>query len=232
MHVCMLSRFTCVWFFVTPCTAACQAPTYMKFSRQEYWSGLPFPSSGMNQYWYILMDSSPYFFQIFLAFVCFFLFFFFFFNPRPHPGYHVTFIHHVSWLTWTVSVSSVQFSSVQFSSVQSLSRIWLFATPSIAARQASLSITNSRSLLKLMSIESVMPSNHLMIIHPLLLLPPVPPSITVFSSQFFTWGGQSIGVSASASIFPMNTQDWSPLGWTGWISLSFLDLSYFKWDIG
>ena len=116
MHVSMLGCFSCVSFFVTPCTEACQAPTYMKFSRQEYWSGLPFPSSGMNQYWYNLMDSSPYFFQIFLAFV-FVLFVFFFFNPRPHPEYHVTFIHHVSWLTWTVSVSSVQFSSVQFSSV-------------------------------------------------------------------------------------------------------------------
>ena len=125
-----------------------------------------------------------------------------------------------------------QFNSVQFSSVQSLSRIWLFATPWITARQASLSITNSWGLLKLMSIESLMPSNHLIIIHPFLLLLPVPPSITVLSSQLFTVGSQIIGLSASASIFPTNTQDWSPLGWTGWISLSFLDLSYFKWDIG
>ena len=71
----------------------------------------------------------------------------------------------------------------KLSSVQLLSRVWLFATPWIAARQASLSITNSWSSLKLMSIESVMPSSHLILCHPLLLLPPVPPSIRVFSSE-------------------------------------------------
>ena len=68
------------------------------------------------------------------------------------------------------------------SSIQSFSRVWLFATPWITARQASLSITNSRSLLKLMSIESVMPSTHLILSCPLLLLPPIPPSIRVFSN--------------------------------------------------
>ena len=71
----------------------------------------------------------------------------------------------------------------QFSSVQSLSRIQLFATPWITASQASLSITNSQSLLKLMSIESVMPSSHLILCRPLLLLPPIPPSIRVFSNE-------------------------------------------------
>ena len=70
-----------------------------------------------------------------------------------------------------------------FSSVQSLSCVWLFATPWTAARQASLSITNSQSLLKLMSIELVMPSNHLILCHPLLLLPSIFPSIRVFSSE-------------------------------------------------
>ena len=69
------------------------------------------------------------------------------------------------------------------SSVQSLSRVLLFATPWITARQASLSITNSRSSLRLMSIESVMPSSHLMLCRPLLLLPPIPPSIRVFSNE-------------------------------------------------
>ena len=69
------------------------------------------------------------------------------------------------------------------SSVHSLSSIWLFATPWTAAHQASLSITNSRSLLKLMSIESVMPSNHLILYHPLLLLPSIFPSIRVFSDE-------------------------------------------------
>ena len=70
-----------------------------------------------------------------------------------------------------------------FSSAQSLSRVWLFATPWIAARQASLSITLSRSSLRLMSIESVMPSSHLILCCPLLLLPPIPPSINVFSNE-------------------------------------------------
>ena len=70
-----------------------------------------------------------------------------------------------------------------FSSVQSLSRIWLFVTPWTAACQASLSITNSQSLLKLMSIESVMPSNHLILCIPLLLLPSIFPSIRVFSNE-------------------------------------------------
>ena len=70
-----------------------------------------------------------------------------------------------------------------FSSVQSFSHVWLFATPWTAACQASLSVTNSRSLLKLMSFESVMPSNHLILCCPLLLLPPIPPSIRVFSNE-------------------------------------------------
>ena len=73
--------------------------------------------------------------------------------------------------------------SVQFSSVQLLSRVWLFSTPWIAARQASLSITNSRSPPKPMSIELVMPSSHLTLCRPLLLLPPIPPSIKVFSNE-------------------------------------------------
>ena len=72
---------------------------------------------------------------------------------------------------------------IQFSSVQSLSHIWLFATPWTAARQASLSITNSRSLLKLMSIKLVMPSNHLILCHLLLLPPSIFPSIRVFSNE-------------------------------------------------
>ena len=75
------------------------------------------------------------------------------------------------------------YSAAQFSPVQSLSRVWLFATPWITAQQASLSITNSWSLLKLTSIESVMPSSHLILCRPLLLLPPIPPSIRVFSNE-------------------------------------------------
>ena len=71
----------------------------------------------------------------------------------------------------------------QFSSVQSLSRVRLFATPWIAARQASLSITNSQSWLRLRSMELVMPSSHLILCRPLLLLPPIPPSIRIFSNE-------------------------------------------------
>ena len=113
-----------------------------------------------------------------------------------------------------------------FTSVQSLSRVRLFATPWIGARQASLSITNSQSAPKLMSIKLVMPSSHLILCRPLLLLPSIPPASKSFPmSQLFTWGGQSIGVSASASVLPKNTQDWSPLEWTGWISLQSTGLS-------
>ena len=87
------------------------------------------------------------------------------------------------------------------------------------------------SSLKLTSIESVMPSSHLILCCPLLLLPPIPPSIRVFSNEvcfrghLFAWGDQSIGVSALASVIPMNAQDWSHLEWTGWISLQSKGLS-------
>ena len=114
----------------------------------------------------------------------------------------------------------------KFSSVQSLSRVQLFVTPWITAHQASLSITNSQNLLKLTSIDSMMSSSHLILCRPLLLLPSIFPSIRSFQmSQFFTSGGQTIGVSALASVPPMNTQDWSPLGWTSWISLQSKGLS-------
>ena len=77
-------------------------------------------------------------------------------------------------------------SGIQFSSAQSLSCVRLFATPSVAARQASLSITNARSSLRLTSVESVIPSSHLILSHPLLLLPLIPPSIRVFSNTLAT----------------------------------------------
>ena len=123
---------------------------------------------------------------------------------------------------------------------QSISLIQLFASPWTAARQASLSITNSWGLLKLMSIESVMPSNHLILCCPLfphalnlsqhqILFSWVPKSLWTASklkddcsfpvSRLFTSGGQSIGASPSASVLPMNIQNWFPLGWTCLISL-------------
>ena len=116
-------------------------------------------------------------------------------------------------------------NDIQFSSVQSLSRVWLSVTPWIAARQASLSITNS-SLLKLMPIELVTPPSHLILFVPFSSCPQSLPASGSFPmSQLFAWGGQGIGVSASASVLPMNTQDWSPLGWTGWIFLQSKGLS-------
>ena len=95
--------------------------------------------------------------------------------------------------------------------------------PWTATRQASLSITNSWSLLKLMSFESVMPSNHLILCCPLLLPPSASGSFPM--SQFFTSGGQSTGVSVSASILLMNIQGWSSLGLTSWIFLYSKGLS-------
>ena len=114
----------------------------------------------------------------------------------------------------------------RISSVQLLSRVQLFANPWITAHQASLSITNSRSSLKLTSIELVMPSNHLFLCRPLLQLPSqsFPASGSFPMSQLFASGGQSIGVSTSTSVLPMNTEDWS-LGRTGWISLQSKGLS-------
>ena len=105
-------------------------------------------------------------------------------------------------------------------SVQSLSCAWLFVTPCTAAHQASLSITNSWSLLKLMSIESVMPSNHLIPSHPLLLLPSIFPSIRVFSNESalrIIW--PKYCSFSFRSVLPMNIQVWFPLGWMVWISL-------------
>ena len=122
---------------------------------------------------------------------------------------------------------SSQFSSVQ--SVQLLSCVQLFVTPGTAARQASLSITNSRSSPNPMSIESLVDGCYPTISSSVVLfsscLQSFPASESFPMSPLFTSGGQSIGVSASASILPMNTQDWSPLGWTGWISLQSKGLS-------
>ena len=110
--------------------------------------------------------------------------------------------------------------TAQFSSVQSLSRVRLFATPLTAARQVSLSITNSRSLLKPMSIELVIPSNHLILCRPLLLLPSIFPSITHWKNESVLHIRWPNYWSSSYNISPSNEHlDWFPLGWTGWISL-------------
>ena len=104
-------------------------------------------------------------------------------------------------------------------SVQSLSRVWHFATPRTATRQASLSITNLQSLLKLMSIESVIPSNHLILCHPFLLLPSLFPSIRVFFSE------SVLQIRWPKYWSFSNIQDWFPLGLTGWLSLQSKGLS-------
>ena len=115
-----------------------------------------------------------------------------------------------------------------FSSVQSLSCVQLFATPWTAAPQASLSITNSQSLPKPKSIESVMPSNRLILCCPLLLLPSIFPSIRVFSNEsalhimwpkYWSFNTPIVLDWCPTSVLPVNTQDRSPLGCTGWISL-------------
>ena len=136
----------------------------------------------------------------------------------------------ITYWVWGIKTYNCWYGNIDnihwICSVQSLSRVRLFLTPWTAAHQASLSITNSRSFLKLMSIKLVMPIQPS---HPL-LSPPSPPfkdpaSGSFPMSQFFTSGSQSNGVSASASVLPMNIQNWFPLGWTRWISLQSKGLS-------
>ena len=119
-----------------------------------------------------------------------------------------------SWFAWPSNYVFINISSVQS---QFLSEsLW----------QASLPITNSWSPLKLMSSESVMPSSYRILYHPLLFPPSIFPSIRVFSSESaLLISGQSVGVSASTSVHPMNIQDWFPIGWTVWISLQSKGLS-------
>ena len=128
----------------------------------------------------------------------------------------LNFSENLLWATYHVK----HFSSVTQS-------VQLFETAWTAACQASLSITNSQSLFKLISIELVMPSNHLILCRSLSsCLQSFPVSGSFQMSQFFASGGQSIGVWASASVLPVNIQDWFPSGWTGWISLQSLAYVY------
>ena len=115
---------------------------------------------------------------------------------------------------------------VKFKSFQSSGRVRLFVTPWTAACQASLSITNSWNLLKFMSNESMTPSNHIILCCPLLLPPSFFSSIRIFPNEStLRISGQSIGVSASMSILPMNIQVWFPLGFDNMISLQSKGLS-------
>ena len=143
-----------VRFFGTPWTVALQVPLSMEFPRQEYWNIL--------EYW----SGCP------------------FLSAGDLPYLWIKSVSLASpSLVGRILITTREVPYIPISSVQSLSRVRLFATPWITAHQASLSITNSRSSLKLMSIKSVMPSRHLILCRPLLLLPPIPLSIRVFFNE-------------------------------------------------
>ena len=126
----------------------------------------------------------------------------------------------------TSSCLSQFFMSTFFVVFKSLSRVWLFVTPWTAACLAFLSFTISLSLLKVMSTESVMPPNHLILCHPLLLLPSTFPSIRVFSNELaLLIRGPKYWSFSSVSVLPMNIQGWFPLGLTGLIFLLSKGLS-------
>ena len=143
------------------------------------------------------------------------LFFYYFYWSIVNLQCCVTFCYIAKWISY-----------IYISSDQLLTHVQLFVTPWTAAHQAALSINNSQSLPKLISVESVMLSNHFT---PVICfsshLQSFPASESFQMSQIFASCGQSIGVSPSASVLPMNTQDWSPLAWTGWISLESKGLS-------
>ena len=178
-----------VWLITTPWTVAHQAPLCMGFSRQEYWNGLPFPPPGdlhdpgiepmspelQVDSWQLSHPSFRE--QVLKGWVGSYR------GPSLFLSSNRLFQRHSHSLERRLK-KQVHISWVgKLSSVQSLSRVRLFITPWTAARQASLSITNSRNLPKLMSVKSVMPSSHLILCRPLLLLPPIPPSIRVFSNE-------------------------------------------------
>ena len=119
---------------------------------------------------------------------------------------------------WSLGRHSL-FGFYQFSSVQSLSRVWLFMTPLTTEGQAFLSITNSWSLPKLMSIELVMPSNHLILCHPLLLLPSIFPSIMVFSNESALHIRWSKYWSFRFNISPANKHSGLTFFWMDWLDL-------------
>ena len=127
---------------------------------------------------------------------------------------------------WMDKEALVHVKNGIFSSVQLLSYVRLFATPQTAAKQASLSITNSGVYSNSCPLTRWFHPSISSSVIPLSSCPQSFPASGYFpKSQLFSSGGQSIGDSASTSVLPMETQDWSPLGWTGWISLQFKGLS-------
>ena len=132
----------------------------------------------------------------------------------------------VSFKTTTYKIEANRQIIFQFSSVESLSHVWLFATLWITACQASLSITNSRVHSNSCPSSQWIPPAISSSVVPFSSCPQSLPASEFFPMcQLFAWGGQSIEVSALASFLPENTQDWSPLEWTGWISLQSKGLS-------
>ena len=218
----------CIQLFAILCMVALQAPLSMGFSRQEYWSGLPFPFPGN-----LPNPGIEPAFLMFPALACEFFvtsatweaaIYFSKYLPQSYKE------HLVGYGNLLQGLGLIQGSNLHLLHCRQIlysltylgspnCRVWFFVTPWTAALHASLSFTISRSLLKLMSIQSVMPSNHLILCHPLLLLFSIFPHQGLFQWVRSSPGGQSIRASTSASVLPMNIQDWFSLGWTGWISL-------------
>ena len=181
----VLSHFNPVRLFVTLWTVVHQAPLSMGFSSQEYWSGLSAFSRGSSQprnetrISYIPCIGRRVLYQsaAISALRCELV------SPKGAQEEYLPCSNSLCEPWGTQGLKIGCWPQIVSQSVQSLSRVRLFATPWIAARQASLSITNSQSSLRLMSIESVMPPSHLILCHPLLLLPSIPPSIRVFSNE-------------------------------------------------
>ena len=241
----MLSHFSHVHLFETLWTIAHQTLLSMGFPRQYYWCGLPFPSlgdlpapgiepsllrspalagkvftTGANWEIYLLLNINI---TIFSSII---LIYFIFYVVSLSRDIYLVIIYFMSRSKSHNSNDLGICIFVVFSSVQSFSRVWLFATPWTAARKAYLSVTNSRSSLRLMSIETMMPSNHLILSRPLLLPPSIFPSSRVFSNESALCRSWPKYWSFSFIISPsMNTQDWSPSGWTGWILLQSKGLS-------
>ena len=163
-----------VQLFAAPWTVAYQAPASMGFSRQEYWSGLPFPSPGDVPNLGIEPRSPAFQADALTS------------EPPGKPKIRLVVMKEIFtyWgclaSTW-LDLNFMLLAHSVFSSVQSLSRVWLFVTQWTTACQASLSIINSRSPPKPVSVESLMPSNHLIFYRPLLFVPLIFPSIRVFS---------------------------------------------------
>ena len=147
-------------------------------------------------------------------------------SAKTRPGADCGSDHELLIAKFRLKLKKEEKTTRPFSSVQSLSHVWLFATPWIAARQASLSITNSRSSLRLTSIKSVMPSTHLILCRPLLLLASTHPSIRVFSNESTLRMRWPKYWSFSFSIIPFKEHPGLiSLEWTGWISLQSMGLS-------